>query len=434
MGKLNDLAEHHETRFILALFTTLTGKPCAKLVPVESAQALEDGELGFAGFAAGAMGQVPKDPDILAVPDLSTFTPLDFLRPGLALVHCDPHCEGEPWHFAPRIILRKVLDRAAQAGYVVKAGAELEYFLVKRDQTGRSIVLADPDDRAPSPCYDVRDVTRMFDHLAEVSEAMNALGWGNYANDHEDGNGQFEQNFTYDEAMVTADRTISLRYMTTMIAEKRDMIATYMPKPFQDRTGNGLHFHMSLWDGDQATFPGGDDAGETGLSRLGDQFLGGVLEHARALQAVLAPSVNSYKRTRSAATTSGAAWTPNHASWGGNDRTHYVRVPDDQRIELRSGDGAANPYLALAASIAAGLDGIERDLDPGPSGRSDAAEMPPTLLHAVEELRRDDVVRGALDAAGEGVADYFADLKQAEFMDYHSVVTDWEIEHYLRAF
>ncbi|MER5750347.1 type III glutamate--ammonia ligase [Streptomyces sp. NPDC002088] len=434
---LATLAAKSDTTFILALFVDLTGKPCAKLVPVEAVEELQKDGVGFAGYAAGALGQEPKDPDVVAIPDVSSFTPVPFIKEGLAIVHCDPHVEGKPWPYAPRVILRSMLEKAAERDLSLFVGAEVEYFLVRKDERGR-LVTADPGDDAARPCYDARGVTRMFDHLAAVSRGMNELGWGNYANDHEDANGQFEQNFAYADAMTTADRVVTARYLISMIAEQRGMTATFMPKPFADRTGSGLHLHLSLWDGATPLFPAAeqDDRG-LGLSDLAYEFIGGVLEHAGALQAVLAPSVNSYKRTGAVSTTSGASWAPRVPTYGGNDRTHYVRVPDAHRIELRGGDGAANPYLAIAAALGAGLDGIERHIAPGTPGGdngADRAPLPQTLLHAVEALEADATVSGALDAAGPGVAAYFGGLKRAEFFAWHSHVSSWEIDHYLTAF
>ncbi len=244
---LKALAEAAGTKFILALFVDLNGKPCAKLVPVEAIdQLIEDGA-GFAGYAVGAIGQVPKDPDLIAVPDPASFTPVPFVKEGLALVHCDPHVEGKPWPFAPRVILKTILANAAEAGFSAYAGAEVEYFLLKKLADG-TLVTADADDVADQPCYDARGVTRMYDHLTSISRAMNDLGWGNYASDHEDGNGQFEQNFTYADALTTADRVVTLRYLLSVLAAERGMIATFMPKPFENRTGSGLHLHLSLRD------------------------------------------------------------------------------------------------------------------------------------------------------------------------------------------
>jgi len=431
---LAELVRADGIEFVLAVFVDLTGKPCAKLVPAQAVEELRDAGVGFAGYAAGALGQQPSDPDVIARPDATSYTPLPFVKPGLALVHCDPHVEGKPWPYAPRVILRRLIERAAGQGLSLSVGAEVEYFLVNRDEHG-VLTVADSRDTAAQPCYYARGLTRMYDHLTAVSKAMNSLGWGNYANDHEDGNGQFEQNFLHADALTTADRVITMRYLVSVLAEQRGMTATFMPKPFTDRTGTGMHLHMSLWRGDDPAFPDATDGRGLGLSPLAYSFVAGIVEHARALQAVIAPTVNSYKRTGAVSTRSGATWSPRTAGYGGNDRTHFVRVPDGNRIELRGGDGAANPYLAAAAALAAGLDGIERGLDPGePGATGKGPELPPTLLHAVEALQADDVVSGALDAAGTGVSRYFADLKREEFFDWHATVGPWELDRYLTAF
>jgi glutamine synthetase len=430
---LADRARASGTTFILALFVTLTGKPCAKLVPIEAVDLLETEGVGFAGYAAGGMGQLPKDPDLIATPDPASFTPIPFVRPGLAIVHCDPYVEGAPWPYSPRVILKAALRKASERGISVNVGAEIEYFLVTRGDDGL-LAIADTADLSPQPCYDARGVTRMYDHLAEISQAMNTLGWGNYANDHEDGNGQFEQNFEYADALTTADRVITARYLLSVIAERRGMQATFMPKPFGDRTGTGMHMHLSLCDTGGPVFPDPADEKGLGLSVTAYAFIAGILDHACALQAVIAPTVNSYKRTGATSTASGATWAPRAASYGGNDRTHLLRVPDENRVELRGADGSANPYLAFAATVAAGLDGISRGLDPGAPGNPTGATLPLTLLHAVESFEADAVVSGSLDGAGAGVADYFAQLKREEFFDWHNTVSPWEIDRYLTAF
>ncbi len=432
------LARADGIEFVLALFVDLVGKPCAKLVPIQAVEELRDNGVGFAGFAAGALGQQPSDPDIIAVPDASSYAALPFLRPGLAVVQCDPHVDGRPWPFAPRVILKRMLARAAEQALDLFVGAEIEYFLVHRAADG-SLRPADAQDNAAKPCYDARDLTRMYDHLTSVSKAMNTLGWGNYANDHEDGNGQFEQNFAFADALTTADRVITARYLISVLAEQRGMTASYMAKPFTDRTGTGMHLHLSLWRAGAALFPAPDgvpDGRGLGLSPLAYTFIGGLLHHACGLQAVLAPTVNSYKRTgRSSASRTGSTWSPARATYGGNDRTHLLRVPEGNRVELRGGDGSANPYLAIAGALAAGLDGIDRGVDPGlPGATEGAATLPPTLVHAVDALDADAVVSGALDAAGDGVAAYFSALKRTEFFDWHATVTPWEIDRYLTAF
>jgi glutamine synthetase len=283
-----------------------------------------------------------------------------------------------------------------------------------------------------------------------VSRYMNRLGWANYANDHEDANGQFEQNFAYSDALTSADRLIFFRYMVHTLAHRAGMTATFMPKPFASLTGSGLHMHSSLWDAATGAelFADPADPRGLGLSAMAYQYIGGLLAHAPALAAVLCPTVNSYKRFGVGAPQSGATWAPAYATYGGNNRTQMLRVPDGGRVENRACDGSANPYLALAAQLAAGLDGIDRGLDPGEPNtenlyalsaeevaRQGIKVLPPTLLHAADELVGDGVLREALGKTPDGdYIDYFAKIKREEFHAWHSVVSDWEVERYLTLF
>ena len=235
----------HDIEFLFAQFVDMHGKPNAKLVPARHFGGLMEEGAGFAGFAAGAIGQFPHDPDLAAMPDVRSFTPLEW-RPGVARLACDVYVEGEEWPYCPRTILRRQLERARELGYEFMIGAELEYFLVREREDG-SIELADPLDRLDQPCYDMRGLTRNLDFMSQVSRYVTNLGWNNYANDHEDANGQFEQNFDYADALTTCDRAIFFRYMLEALAQERGLIATFMPKPFGHLTGNGCHFHMSLW-------------------------------------------------------------------------------------------------------------------------------------------------------------------------------------------
>ena len=314
--------------FVFAQFVDMYARPSAKLVPVGSREAfdglLEEGA-GFAGFAAGEIGQVPSDPDIAAIPDLGSYTPVPW-QPNLARFACDVTVEGEGWPYCPRTILRRVLARAEEKGFEFRMGLELEYFLVRQRDDG-SIEIADPYDTLEKPCYDMLGLTRRYDFLTTVSRYCNDLGWGNYANDHEDANGQFEQNFTYDDALVSCDRAIFFRYMVHTLAEQNGMIATFMPKPFTHLTGNGCHFHMSLWDGDTNLFLDESDPRGLGLSDTAYRFIGGLRTHARAYSGVTAPTVNSYKRLKMGSTASGATWSPVWISYGYNNRTQMLRIP-----------------------------------------------------------------------------------------------------------
>ena len=440
--------------FIYAMFVEMHGKPCAKLVPVEAFDGLMSEGAGFAGFAAGPMGQDPSSPDILALPDPRSYTRLPW-QPNVAAMQCDPTVEGEPWPYAPRVILGRALQALAERNMVLKCGVEAEYSLVVRNQDG-SIAVADDRDVDALPCYDARGLTRMLPHLTEVSRHLNAMGWGNYANDHEDANGQYEQNWQFSDALTTADRLILFRLMIHTMAERDGRYATFMPKPFADKTGNGLHTHLSLWsaDGDEPLFPAGrgsDDGADAkglGLSDLAYRFTAGLLQHAPALVAVACPTVNSYKRMGVGAPTSGATWAPAYAVYGGNNRTQMIRVPEPDRIEIRLGDGSANPYLMFAAMLACGLDGVDRELDPGEPNTANLFTMPadevaargivtlpPTLLHAAENLAGDDVLGAGLGDTPVGpYRDYFAEVKAEEFMAHHHQVTQAEVDRYLTLF
>ena len=435
-------------RFFLAMFVDMHGKPCAKLVPASSLEMLLGEGAGFAGFAVGDMGQSPADPDLMAVPDPSSYTRLPW-KPEVAVLHCDPHVEGEPWPYAPRVILRRLLDQAReQRGFVFKTGVEAEYHLVRRTADG-GIEVADPLDNSEKPCYEAKGLTRMWDHLVEISDHMNALGWGNYANDHEDACGQFEQNFTYDEALVTADRTIFFRYMVHVLAHERGMAATFMPKPFSHLTGNGLHTHFSVWSTDEVPlFADDEDPRGMGLSELGYQFLAGQLEHGLGMSSVICPTVNSYKRIGVTSSSSGATWAPGYLTYGGNNRTVMLRVPEGGQIEHRGVCGSANPYLATAAMMAAGLDGIDRRLKAGDPIETNLYEAPDTeidtlgiqrfpgtLFHAVEHLPTNDALRAGLGKVkGEDYVDYYARVKREEFYAYHQTVSPWEVNRYLTLF
>lgn len=445
---LKSRAKDDGIEFFFAMFVDMHGKPCAKLIPASSIDLMLDGGAGFAGFAAGPLGQTPADPDILVVPDLDSYTPAPW-EPGLAVLQCDPHVDGEPWPYAPRVILKNQLARLADRNMTYNVGFEAEYMLVRR-QSGGGIEVADPLDTATSPCYDVNALSRMYPFLTTVSRYMNALGWANYANDHEDGNGQFEQNFTYSDALTTADRLIFFRYMVHTLAHQAGMTATFMAKPFANLAGNGLHVHSSLWDDDEKRplFEADDDVHGLGLSELAYHFAAGMIEHAPAAVAVSCPTVNSYKRMGVEAPDSGATWAPAYATYGGNNRTQMLRVPDAGRIENRGVDGSANPYLALTVLLASGLDGVDRKLDPGSPNLDNLFElpqeqvlargiqpMPPTLLHAVQNLMADDVLRAALGKVPAGdYVDYYARIKREEFARWHAVVTDWEIDQYLTLF
>ena len=443
--EIRRLSQERGIEFYFAQFVDMYARPSAKLIPAANLDDLVSDGAGFAGFAAGELGQAPSDPDIAAMPDLSSFTPVPW-QPDLARFACDVYVEGEEWPYDPRTILRRQLAKARAQGFEFMMGLELEYFLVRQSNGG--IELADPLDTLEKPCYDLKGLTRNYDFLTTVSRYVNGLGWGNYANDHEDANGQFEQNFTYTNALASCDRAIFFRYMVHTLAQQRGLLATFMPKPFSRLTGNGCHFHMSLWDDDTNLFLDENDPRGLGLSETAYNFIGGLKKHAKAYIAVTAPTVNSYKRLKVGAPTSGATWSPVYVTYGYNNRTQMLRIPGPGRVEDRTIDGSCNPYLAAAVVLAAGLDGIENKLDPGdpnPGNMYETPEdelrrrgielLPTNLLDATRELERDDVIREALGRGrDEDYLDYFVRVKRDEWTRYHEQVTPWEINEYLTRF
>jgi glutamine synthetase len=437
--------EKRGIEFFFAQFVDLYGRPSAKLVPAQNLDDLVGEGAGFAGFAAGEIGQVPADPDIAAIPDLESFTPVPW-QPNLARFACDVTVEGQPWPYCPRTILKNVLAKAAEQEYEFKIGIELEYFLVTQNEDG-SIQIADKYDTLDKPCYDMAGLTRRYDFLTTVSKYCNELGWGNYANDHEDANGQFEQNFHFADALTTCDRAIFFRYMVHTLAEQHGFIATFMPKPFTNLTGNGAHMHMSLWKDGENVFADDSDPRGLGLSSLAYNFVGGLKAHARASSALTAPTVNSYKRLKPGSTSSGATWSPVWISYGYNNRTQMLRI-NPGRIEDRTIDGSCNPYLAAAAVLSAGLDGVEKGMDAGePNGENlysfsyeeltgrGLRSLPANLLDATVELENDDVLRSAFGRGrDEDYVDYYVRVKREEWFRYHEQVSQWEIKEFLTRF
>ena len=442
------LVDQMGIEFIFAQFVEMYGKANAKLVPAAHLEDVFADGAGFAGFATGELGQGPNDPDIAAMPDPASFTPVPW-QPNLARFACDVFVEGEPWPYCPRTILKRQMAKARDRGLVFKIGMEAEFFLTRLGDDG-TISVADPLDTLDRPCYDMKALSRQFDFISTLSQYETQLGWDNYANDHEDANGQFESNFVYTDATTTADRVIFFRYMVHMLAQARGLQATFMPKPFAHLTGNGLHMHMSLWDAESDTnlFEDENDPRGLGISELGYHFLGGVLQHASAYIGVTASTVNSYKRLIIGAPTSGATWAPAYIAYGRNNRTQMIRTPAPGRFEDRTIDGAANPYLAATVILGAGLDGIDNKIDPGDPNEGNMYEtpdeelrqrgieiLPGNLLDAVRNLRRDDALREALGKGrGEDYIDYYCDVKEREWKDFHERVSDWEVSKYLSLF
>ncbi|MBM3280435.1 MAG: type III glutamate--ammonia ligase [Candidatus Handelsmanbacteria bacterium] len=439
LNQVKRLAEEKKIEFFLCSFVEMSGLPKAKVVPTTHLEDMAEEGAGFAGFATGHMGQGPHDPDIMSIPDFNSLAVLPW-RPNVAWVAGNAHVEGKPWAYCPRTILQRQLAKARRKGYTFNVGVEPEFMLLKRNEQG-SYVPADSLDILPKPCYDLVTLHRSLDLMTTLIKYMQELGWGPYANDHEDANCQFEINWSYADALTTADRHTFFRWMVKSAAEQRGLMATFMPKPFSHLTGSGAHFHLSLWDKDNEKNLFLDKRDRNGLSQQAYWFMGGLLRHARALAAVTSPLVNSYKRLIRGAPRSGATWAPVYTTYGGSNRTQMIRIPGPGRIENRTVDGAANPYLACAAMLAAGLDGIEKRMDPGKRNDDNLYEipeaelqrrgigfLPTTLREALECLEGDKVVKEAL---GAEYADYYIEVKREEWRQYHQHVSQWELDKYL---
>ena len=428
--------------FFLCSFVELSGTPKAKVVPATNVEEMKREGAGFAGYAAGQLNQSPHDPDVVSIPDFGSLTILPWQK-NVAWVPGNLYVNGQPWPYCPRTILARQLERLRQKGYILNVGVEAEFMLLKKQEDGQYIPW-DPLDATKKPCYDLRALYRNLDLMTGLIRHMQELGWGPYANDHEDANCQFEINWLYSDAMTTADRHTFFKWMVRTVAEHRGLWATFMPKPFSYLTGNGGHYHLSLADAESGRNLFLDTNAEYGLSQLGRWFMGGVLHHARGLSALTSPLVNSYKRLVRGAPRSGATWAPVYVTYGPANRTQMIRLPAPGRIENRAVDGAANPYLASAAILAAGLDGIENKMDPGEANTSNLYEvsedelarrgttfLPATLREALDCLEKDTVVKEAL---GTEYAAYYIAVKAEEWRQYHQSVSQWEIDNYLMTF
>ena len=434
--------EDHQIRYVLAQFVDIHGTAKAKAVPSEHLDMVLTDGAGFAGFALWGFGMGPEGPDYMAVGDLSTLQNIPWM-PGYARIICNGVVKGKTYPYCSRVALQAQIARLKQRGLTMFTGIEPEFMLLSRRADG-SFGPADVTDNLDKPCYDYKGLSRMRQALDEMVAGLRAVGIDVYQIDHEDGNGQFEINFTYADALKSADNFTFVKMAASEIAHKHGMIATFMPKPFSNRTGSGAHFHVSLGSKSQKNaFHDPSDKSGMGLSPLAYQFLAGVLAHARALAAVAAPTVNSYKRLVVGRSLSGATWAPAYIAYGDNNRTACVRVPFG-RLEVRLPDSGCNPYLVSAALIAAGLDGIDRKLDPGPAQNINLYELTPeqlkdkgikllpqSLNEAIDALEADSVICGGL---GQDLAREFIRLKRMEWTEYSRHVSEWESKRYLEFF
>jgi len=446
ISQTQQMFDEQNIKYFLMSFSDINGIPRAKLVPAHHLSDVVDGAAGFAGFAVDGLGQGPQDPDLSCVPKSdSTVFPLPW-KPGMAWIAGNMQNEGEDWAHCPRSILSRNLEEARRQGFSFFMGIEPEFFLMEPPVKNAPPQISDPADTLSKPCYGQLALLRNADFLMTLMTYLNELGYGAYQNDHEDANGQFEINWKYNEALKCADQVMFFKFMVKALAEERGLHATFMPKPFENLTGNGAHMHLSLWDGDARDNLFLDKNDPMGLSGLAYAFMGGLMHHAKALCALTAPSVNSYKRFGARSPRSGATWAPIFVAHGGNNRTTMIRVPAPGRMEYRTADGSSNPYLAAAGVLAAGLDGVARNLSAGESfggenlflqspamaQQKGIGLLPANLGEALDALEQDEALCNAL---GADYAKNYLVTKRAEWDEFNDLtsrtVTNWELNRYL---
>ena len=435
---LSQIAKQKKIKYFLISFVDLFGVLRSKLVPAQAIAEMQKNGAGFAGFATW-LDMTPADSDMFGVPDPDSLIQLPWNKE-VGWLASDLYMDGKPVKASPRVMLKEQIKKMSQKKLQMKSGVECEYFLISED--GSSI--ADKRDIQSKPCYDQSALMRRYELIKEICDCMIAMGWKPYQNDHEDANGQFEMNWDYTDALITADRHVFFKYMVKSLAEKHGLRATFMPKPFHNLTGNGCHAHVSVWNGKNNKFL--DKKNNLGLSKLAYNFLGGIMNNTQALSAFFNPTINSYRRINAPPTKSGATWSPSSISYTGNNRTHMIRIPDQGRFELRLMDGSANPYLLQAGIIAAGLEGINKKLNPGKplhcnmykdyKKYPNLKKLPNDINQAISMLQKS---KSLANAFGKDVIGSYIKLKTSEIKDFRSKstfnkkkpVTKWEKDNTL---
>ena len=435
---LSQIARSKKIKYFLISFVDLFGVLRSKLVPAQAIGAMQKDGAGFAGFATW-LDMTPADSDMFGVPDPNSLIQLPWNKE-VGWLASDLYMDGKPVKASPRVMLKEQMKKMSQKKLQVKSGVECEYFLISED--GSSI--ADKRDIQSKPCYDQSALMRRYNLIKEICDCMITMGWKPYQNDHEDANGQFEMNWDYSDALVTADRHVFFKYMVKTLAEKHGLRATFMPKPFNNLTGNGCHAHVSVWNGKINKFL--DNKDKLGLSKLAYNFLGGIINNTQALSAFFNPTINSYRRINAPPTKSGATWSPSSISYTGNNRTHMIRIPDKGRFELRLMDGSANPYLLQASIIAAGLEGIDKRLNPGKPLHCNMYEdyrkypklkkLPNDINQAINMLKNS---KSLSQAFGSDVIKSYIKLKNSEIKNFQTKnkfnkrkpVSQWEKDNTL---
>jgi len=430
------LAHERHVSFVLLQFTDILGVSKAVTIPIDQLEKALNRELMFDGSSIHGFVRI-EESDMYLWPDPDTFAVLPWLGNGdgaVARLICDvADPEGNPFEGDPRWVLKQVCAQAAKDGYTFMTGPEAEFFLFLRNPDGTpSTVTHDQASYFDLAPIDAGELARR-----EMVVALQSMGFEVERSSHEVAPGQHEIDFRYAEAVTTADRLMTFKLVVKSIAHRHGLHATFMPKPIYGVNGSGMHVHQSLFQGDKNAFY--DPSAPYQLSRTAMHFLAGLLAHARAFTAVCNPTVNSYKRLVP------GYEAPVYIAWSQRNRSPLVRVPakrgQSTRFELRSPDPAANPYLAMAVMLAAGMDGIKRGLVPpdpvdrnifemSPRERAEARidSLPGSLEEALDALAEDEVIKAAL---GEHVFTHFMEAKRIEWDVYRKQVHPWELEQYI---
>ena len=430
--------------YLMASFADMHGVSKTKMVPLSHIDQMMAGSELYTGAALDGVPQDVSDEEVSAHPDPQSCIILPW-QTNVAWFASNLWCEGKPFDACSRNILARATQAAADMGFVMNLGMEAEFYVLKDGES--DVVPVSARDTLDKPCYDGYGALDNLHWLSELVDAMDDLGWDVYSFDHEDGNGQFEVDFRYADAMTMADRFVFLRMMANAIAQKHGYFASWMPKPFADRTGSGAHYNMSLesLETGQNLFKDDNDPRGCGLSNLGYQFVAGVLRHLPAISAVVSPTVNSYKRLIKQGSMSGSTWAPVLVCYGNNNRTNALRIPlGGGRVELRASDSANNPYLGAAMVLSAGLEGIREELDPGDPHTENMynktpeeleelgiALLPRTLEEAIDAFETDPFSRAVM---GDEMFKAYAAFRREEWEAYHNHVSDWEQDRYLNFF
>ena len=430
---LSKVAKVKKIKYFLISFVDLFGVLRSKLVPVQAIGEMQKNGAGFAGFATW-LDMTPADTDMFAIPDPDSLIQLPWNKE-VGWLASDLWMNGQPVKASPRIMLKEQIKKLDKKNLNMKSGVECEYFLITPDGSK----IADSRDTQSKPCYDQSALMRRYDLIKEICDCMIELGWNPYQNDHEDANGQFEMNWDYDSCLITADRHTFFKFMVKSLAENHGLRATFMPKPFENLTGNGCHAHISLWSGKINKFL--DTGDRLGLSKIAYDFLGGIMKFAQPLSAFFNPTVNSYRRINAPPTKSGASWSPSSISYSGNNRTHMIRIPDPGRFELRLMDGSVNPYLLQAGVIASGIYGLNNKVDPGEplscnmytdyKKYPNLKKLPEKIKDSLNELNNNKELK---ETFGEDVINSYIKLKNIEIDNFNKYetfdkkkpITEWE--------